>query len=68
MSGWQSSTAGMRRLSDLPSKARQYLDRLSELLGVPFGLISTGAVRDETILCEDSPLTRWFPGLKAALS
>jgi adenylosuccinate synthase len=68
MSGWQSPTAGMRRLSDLPSKARRYLDRLSELLGVPFGLISTGAVRDDTILCEDSPLTRWFPGLKTALS
>ena len=52
----------------LPAKARQYLDRLSELVDVPFCLISTGAVRDETILCEDSPLTRWFPGLTSALS
>ncbi len=67
LSGWQTSTAGVRKLGDLPAKARQYLDRLSELVGVPFGLISTGAVRDETILCEDSPLTRWFPALRSAL-
>ena len=67
MSGWETSTAGVRTLSDLPAKARQYLDRLSELVGVPFSLISTGAVRDDTILCEDSPLTRWFPALRSAL-
>ena len=67
LSGWQTSTAGMRQLIDLPAKARQYLDRLSELVSVPFSLISTGAVRDETILCEDSPLTRWFPALRGAL-
>ncbi len=67
LSGWQTSTAGARTLGDLPAKARQYLDRLSELVGVPFGLISTGAVRDDTILCEDSPLTEWFPALRSAL-
>src|SRR5712691_8793320 len=67
MSGWETSTAGVRTLRDLPAKARQYLDRLSELVGVPFSLISTGAVRDDTILCEDSPLTRWFPALRSAL-
>jgi adenylosuccinate synthase len=66
LSGWQTSTAGARTLGDLPAKARQYLDRVSELVGVPFGLISTGAVRDDTILCEDSPLTGWFPGLRSA--
>ena len=67
LSGWQTSTAGARTLGDLPAKARQYLDRLSELVGVPFGLISTGAVRDDTILCEDSPLTGWFPALRSSL-
>jgi adenylosuccinate synthase len=64
--GWRSSTAGVRKLADLPANARRYIDRLTELVGVPFGLISTGAVRDETILCEDTPLTRWFPSLRAA--
>jgi adenylosuccinate synthase len=67
LSGWQTSTAGVRTLADLPTKARQYLDRLAELIGVPIGLISTGAVRDETILCDDTPLVRWFPGLRASL-
>ena len=67
LSGWQTSTAGARTLGDLPAKARQYLDRVSELVGVPFGLISTGAVRDDTILCEDSPLTGWFPALRSGL-
>jgi adenylosuccinate synthase len=67
LSGWQTSTAGARTLGDLPAKARQYLDRVSELVGVPFGLISTGAVRDDTILCEDSPLTGWFPALRSSL-
>ncbi len=67
MPGWQTSTAGVRKLTDLPAKARQYLDRLSELVGVPFCLISTGAVRDETILCDDTPLTRWFPALRSPL-
>jgi adenylosuccinate synthase len=67
LEGWRSSTAGVRKLTDLPANARRYIDRLTELVGVPFGLISTGAVRDETILCEDTPLTRWFPSLRAAL-
>jgi adenylosuccinate synthase len=66
LSGWQSPTHGMRDYADLPAKAREYLDRLSELIGVPFSLISTGAVRDEVILLADSVLARWFPGLRSA--
>jgi adenylosuccinate synthase len=67
MSGWQASTAGIREFSQLPAKARQYVERLSEFVGVPFCLVSTGAVRDDTILYEDSPLSRWFPALRSAL-
>jgi adenylosuccinate synthase len=63
MPGWMSPTGGMRRESDLPTKAREYIARLEELIGVPFCLISTGAVRDDTILCESSPLLRWFPSV-----
>jgi adenylosuccinate synthase len=48
--GWNSSTAGARRLQDLPSRARAYLDRMEELAGVPIDLISTSAERDDTIL------------------
>jgi adenylosuccinate synthase len=67
ISGWMSSTAGARNESDLPAKARRYLERLEELIGIPFCLISTGAQRDETILCEDSPLLRWYPSVRSSL-
>jgi adenylosuccinate synthase len=67
MSGWQCSTAGVRDYAELPAKARQYLERLAELVGVDFCLVSTGAVRDDTILMEDSPLVRWFPSLRGSI-
>jgi adenylosuccinate synthase len=63
LSGWQTSTHGLREYAELPSKAREYLERLSELIGVGCSLISTGAVRDDTILIGDSVLKRWYPGL-----
>ncbi len=68
ISGWVSSTAGAKNEVDLPAKARRYLERLEELIGVPFCLISTGAQRDETILCEDSPLLRWYPSVRSSLT
>ena len=67
MSGWQTSTHGLRDYAELPTKAREYLDHLSEVIGVPFSLVSTGAVRDETILLADSALERWFPALRGML-
>jgi adenylosuccinate synthase len=67
LSGWMTRTSGARQESDLPAKARQYLARIEEVVGVPFCLISTGAQRDETILCEDSPLLRWYPSIRSSL-
>ena len=67
ISGWMTSTAGAKNEVDLPAKARRYLERLEELIGVPFCLISTGAQRDETILCEDSPLLRWYPSVRSSI-
>ena len=67
LSGWQSPTHGLRDYADLPTKAREYLDRLSELCGVPFGLVSTGAGRDEIILTPDSAVKRWYPALTSTL-
>ncbi|MFQ5896913.1 MAG: adenylosuccinate synthase [Candidatus Methylomirabilia bacterium] len=63
MSGWLSSTRGLRFYDELPTKARQYLERLAELSGVEVSLVSTGATREDRILLEGSPLLRWFPGL-----
>jgi len=65
--GWMASTAGAKNEADLPAKARRYLERLEELIGVPFCLISTGAQRDETILCENSPLLRWYPSVRSSI-
>jgi adenylosuccinate synthase len=67
MSGWMTPTTGAKLESDLPAKARRYLERLEELAGVPFCMISTGPQRDETIVCDDSPLLRWFPSVRSSL-
>jgi len=48
--GWSGSTFGIRVWSDLPSGAQAYLNRLSELAGVPLDLISTGPEREQTIV------------------
>jgi adenylosuccinate synthase len=67
ISGWMTSTAGAKNEADLPAKARRYLERLEELIGVRFCLISTGPQRADTILCEDSPLLRWFPSVRSSI-
>ena len=47
--GWQQPTGGARRLADLPTKARAYLDRLEALSGVPVRYVSVGTRRDQII-------------------
>ncbi|MGZ8397479.1 MAG: adenylosuccinate synthase [Gemmatimonadales bacterium] len=47
--GWQQPTGTARRLADLPSAARAYLDRLEVLSGVPVRYVSVGTRRDQII-------------------
>jgi adenylosuccinate synthase len=47
--GWQKPTGTARRLADLPSGARSYLDRLEALSGVPVRYVSVGTRRDQII-------------------
>jgi adenylosuccinate synthase len=47
--GWQSPLAGLKEWAKLPTAAQDYLKFLSEYLGVPLSMVSTGAGRDETI-------------------
>ena len=47
--GWQQPTGGARRLADLPSGARAYLDRLEALSGAPVRYVSVGTRRDQII-------------------
>jgi adenylosuccinate synthase len=47
--GWQRSTADARKLADLPTEARRYLDRLEQLSGAPIRYVSVGTRRDQII-------------------
>ena len=47
--GWRQSTAGMRRLEDLPTEARRYLDRIESLVEAPIRFVSVGSRRDQII-------------------
>jgi adenylosuccinate synthase len=44
------STVGVKSLEKLPKGARDYLNRIEKLCGVPIDLISTGPDREETIV------------------
>jgi adenylosuccinate synthase len=50
MPGWSQSTLGVTRFDKLPAEARNYLGRISEVVGVPIDMISTGADRDQNII------------------
>ena len=47
--GWQTTTSHIRQYEQLPTEARQYLDRLEELISCPVKLISVGPGREQTI-------------------
>ncbi len=51
--GWQAGTAGLRSYEDMPENAKTYLSRISELVGCPVSIISTGADREDTIVLEN---------------
>lgn len=52
MPGWNQVIRGITQYGELPDNTRAYLDRISELCGVPLVLISTGPRREETILLD----------------
>lgn len=52
MPGWSVTTEGVRQWKDLPEAAQRYLNRLSEVVGAPIAMVSTGADRDDTILLD----------------
>jgi len=47
--GWESPTGDVRRLEDLPSNARAYLERIEELTGAPVQWVSVGTRRRQII-------------------
>ena len=49
MPGWTDKTFGRTSLDGMPQASRHYIDRLSELVGAPIEIISTGPDREQTI-------------------
>jgi len=58
--GWKSSTVGTTDLNELPLAAREYVNFLSNRIGVQIGLVSTGPERSQTIIVRDSALAEWI--------
>ena len=54
--GWQEELTEMRSISELPQAARNYLDRISELIGRPVEVVSVGPDRTQTMFADGSPL------------
>ena len=53
MEGWPDDISGAQSLDDLPTKARRYLDRITELVETPFSIVSVGPDRKQTIVAPD---------------
>jgi len=47
--GWTEDLSTIRRWSDLPPQARDYVELLGELAGVPVTIVSIGPERLQTI-------------------
>ena len=48
--GWKEDITGVRKLTNLPAAARRYIDRVSELVGLPMSVVSVGPDREQTIM------------------
>ncbi|MEA2428233.1 MAG: adenylosuccinate synthase, partial [Thermoleophilaceae bacterium] len=49
MPGWDEDIGGARTLDELPQNARNYLDFISDFIGVPIVLVGVGPARDQVI-------------------
>ncbi len=48
--GWTEDVSEARTLSDLPENARHYIERVSQLTGIPISIFSVGRNREQTNL------------------
>jgi adenylosuccinate synthase len=49
LEGWREDLTGARTIEELPPAARKYLERLSELVDVPIGVVSVGPGREQSL-------------------
>ena len=46
--GWSEDISGVKRLEDLPANTRRFVERVSELTGIPIAIFSVGRNREQT--------------------
>ena len=51
--GWNEDITNCRSLEELPENARNYVNRISELVGVRISTFSVGPGREQTNILED---------------
>lgn len=49
MPGWKTDISGAKTYDELPQACRDYIERLQEIAGIPFTIISVGPRRDQTL-------------------
>jgi len=50
MPGWNEDLSNVKSLDELPANARHYVERVSQLTGVPISIFSVGRNREQTNL------------------
>lgn len=53
LSGWDEDISTIGKYDRLPTKVKQYLNRIEELTGVPIQIVSVGPQRDQTIVLKN---------------
>ncbi len=51
--GWKEPITNVRKFTDLPENAKNYIRRVEELTGTPVKLVSVGPEREQTIVLEN---------------
>lgn len=51
--GWKTKISDCKTYDELPEAARYYVERISQLVDVPLGIVSVGPNRDQTIVLRD---------------
>lgn len=53
MPGWKQDLNSAKSLDELPEKAKNYLKKLEELVGIPISIVSIGPDREQTLMKEN---------------
>jgi adenylosuccinate synthase len=53
MPGWQENLSEIENFADFPVAARRYVQRITELTGVPVAIVSVGPNRNQTKVLQE---------------